>query len=153
MPPLWLAMILDQVNLVVSDMEATVDFYELLGLEFPDTAPEWQGHHRTVTMPSGIALDFDSMEFAKIWNRGTTPQPGGTGSVIGFRVESREHVDALYSRATTAGYRGQQEPYDAFWGARYAVLEDPDGQPIGIMSPIDQSRREPPPATPSARAE
>ena len=26
-------------------------------------------------------------------------------------------------------------------GARYAVVEDPDGNPVGLMSPIDAARR------------
>ena len=61
--------------------------------------------------------------------------------VLGFRVATREAVDALYGRMTAAGHRGQQPPYDAFWGARYAVVEDPDGNAVGIMSPVDPTRR------------
>ena len=50
---------------------------------------------------------------------------------------------------TEAGYISEQQPYDAFWGARYAVVQDPDGNPVGIMSPIDPDRRSqqsPPPS-------
>jgi uncharacterized glyoxalase superfamily protein PhnB len=42
------------------------------------------------------------------------------------------------------GYRGQQPLYDAFWGARYAVIEDPGGNAVWIMSPIDPDRRSQP---------
>jgi uncharacterized glyoxalase superfamily protein PhnB len=45
----------------------------------------------------------------------------------------------------TAGYTSQQEPYDAFWGSRYAILEDPDGNAVGIMSPMDDAYRSAPP--------
>ena len=47
-----------------------------------------------------------------------------------------------------AGAAVQQEPYDAFWGARYAVVSDPDGNGVGIMSPVDpaQRRDQPPPS-------
>ena len=48
---------------------------------------------------------------------------------------------AAVTCVTGAGYRGQQPPYDAFWGARYAVVEDPDGNAVGIMSPSDPDRR------------
>ncbi|WP_342782045.1 VOC family protein [Trebonia kvetii] len=41
----------------------------------------------------------------------------------------------IYADLVATGYRGQQPPYDAFWGARYAVIEDPDGNAAGIMSP------------------
>ena len=35
-----------------------------------------------------------------------------------------------------SGYAGLQPPHDAFWGARYAIIEDPDGIAVGLMSPI-----------------
>jgi catechol 2,3-dioxygenase-like lactoylglutathione lyase family enzyme len=78
----------------------------------------------------------------------TAPSSQGTGTpgragcaVIGFKVLDRERVDELYSELTAFGYVGQQPPYDAFWGARYAIVEDPDGNPVGIMSPVDPDRR------------
>jgi catechol 2,3-dioxygenase-like lactoylglutathione lyase family enzyme len=132
--------VLDQINLVVADMEATVNFYRRLGLSIPDTDPEFQPHHRTAQLPGGIDLDFDSIKFAQHWDKGWRTGAG----VIGFKVDSRERVDALYTEMTTAGYAGQQEPYDAFWGARYAIVEDPDGNAVGIMSPIDPERRSSP---------
>ena len=133
--------VLDQINLVVKDMEATVAFYRRLGLEVPDTLPEWQLHHRTATMPNGVELEFDSEAFAPHWNAGWRADAGGGSAVISFRVPSREAVDELYADLTGAGYRGQQPPYDTFWGARYAIVEDPDGNPVGLMSPSDPERR------------
>jgi uncharacterized glyoxalase superfamily protein PhnB len=44
-----------------------------------------------------------------------------------------------------AGYRGLQEPYDAFWGARYAIIEDPDGIAVGLMSRVSPDRKSQPP--------
>jgi len=38
-----------------------------------------------------------------------------------------------------------QPPFDAFWGARYAIVEDPDGNVIGFQSPSDPERRTAPP--------
>ena len=130
----------DQFNLVVTDMDATVAFYRKLGLTIPDTDPQWQRHHRTAALPGGVDLDLDSGEFARHWNHGWR---GGMG-VLGFKVDSRERVDELYADLAAAGYRGQQPPYDAFWGARYAVIEDPDGNAVGIMSPVDPDRRSQP---------
>jgi hypothetical protein len=46
---------------------------------------------------------------------------------------------------TAAGYPGRQVPYDAFWGSRYAIVEDPDGVPVGLMSPAEDEYRSPPP--------
>ncbi len=137
--------VLNQINLVVTDMEATVAFYRRLGLEVPDTLPQWQASHRSATMPDGIDLDFDSVEFARQWNAGLALRPGTSSRVIGFRVPTREAVDAIYADLTGAGYAGQQPPYDAFWGSRYAIVEDPDGNAVGLMSPLDPNRRGPTP--------
>src|SRR5438094_640143 len=80
--------------------------------------------------------------FAKVWNSAARDAPC---VVIGFGVASREEVDRLYQELTATGYRGQQRPYDAFWGARYAIVEDPDGNPVGLMSPSDPEHRSWPP--------
>jgi uncharacterized glyoxalase superfamily protein PhnB len=139
--------VLEQINVVVPDVEAAVDFYRRLGIEIPDTLPEWQAHHRTADPKQGVDLDFDSCEFARQWNTGWPRSRAGV--VVGFRMATREDVDDLYEELVGAGYVGQQEPYDAFWGARYAIVEDPSGNAVGLMSPSDPARRNrptPPPA-------
>jgi catechol 2,3-dioxygenase-like lactoylglutathione lyase family enzyme len=47
--------VLDQVNLVVSDMETTVAFYRRLGLTIPDTDAAFQTHGNAV----GIMIPVD----------------------------------------------------------------------------------------------
>jgi predicted lactoylglutathione lyase len=131
----------DQLNLVVRDMHASVAFYRRLGLDIPDTLPEWQAHHRSVRTADGLDFDLDSIEFARVWNRGFVPSSGGGNVVMTFRVESRDAVDAIWADVTGAGYPGQQDPYDAFWGARFAIVTDPDGNAVGIMSPSDDAHR------------
>lgn len=138
--------VLDQLNVVVKDMAAAVDFYSRLGLEIPSTLPAWQGHHRTFEGAGALDVDLDSAAFARDWNEGWPA--GAAGVVLGFRVASREEVDALYAELTAAGYLGQQAPYDAFWGARYAVVQDPSGNSVGLMSPVDPDARRPPPEPP-----
>ena len=134
--------VFNQFNLVVSDMSATVAFYRRLGLTIPETDPEWASHHRSAEMPGNIDLDFDSAGFARVWDSGWSSRP--RMGVLGFKVSSREDVDDIYRDLTEAGYLGEQAPYDAFWGARYAVVQDPDGTPVGIMSPVDPARRSQP---------
>jgi uncharacterized glyoxalase superfamily protein PhnB len=60
-------------------------------------------------------------------------------------VPTRDAVDDLYREMVSAGYRGLQEPWDAFWGARYAVIEDPDGIGVGLMSPVSSDMKSPTP--------
>jgi len=137
---------LDQVNLVVRDVEVTRSFYSRLGLDFGEEHdPVWAHHH--VGAPHGehaaIDVDLDSTSFVQKWDAGW---PGGTGIVVGFKVDSRPEVDELVATLAAEGVPVQQEPFDAFWGARYAVLSDPDGNGVGIMSPIDPATRSEPPS-------
>ncbi len=132
---------LDQINLVVSDVPTSRAFYSRLGLDFGDEAdPVWDTQHVSArhgeTTP--LDVDLDSVTFAARWNQGAS---GRSGAILGFKVESRAAVDALVSALAADGVPVQQEPYDAFWGARYAVVSDPDGNGVGIMSPIDPGQR------------
>jgi len=66
------------------------------------------------------------------------------GRVLFLAVSSRDTVDEIFRKMGAAGYASQKAPEDGFWGARYAIFEDPDGNSIGIMSPIDPDRRRTP---------
>jgi uncharacterized glyoxalase superfamily protein PhnB len=45
-------------------------------------------------------------------------------------------VDALHQKLTGAGYASRKAPWDAFWGQRYATVEDPDGNPVDLFCPL-----------------
>ena len=139
--------VLDQLNIVVRDMDAAVDFYRRLGIEIPETLPDWQAHHRTASTGGDVQLELDSTAFTPQWNEGWPDSRSGV--VVGFRMATREDVDDLYAELTSAGYVGQQAPYDAFWGSRYAIVEDPSGNAVGLMSPIDEALRAAPPSPPA----
>jgi catechol 2,3-dioxygenase-like lactoylglutathione lyase family enzyme len=134
--------VFNQINLVVRDMAAMVEFYRRLGVEFIPTAAPWDRHHRTFVDDSvveGFDFDLDSQAFVTQWDEGWPPTQ--TGPVLGFRLPSWEAVDESYRDLTNAGYVGQQPPWDGFMGARYAVVADPDGNSVGLMGPIDPGRR------------
>ena len=142
---------LDQINIVSGNVEASIAFYRRLGVEIPQERV-WRTasgiHHVSASTPEGaeINFDLDSTAFAQIWNRGWH----GCSDlhrrvVIGFKLPSRAAVDNKYEDLTGAGYIGLQPPYDAFWGSRYAVVEDPDGNAVGLMSPRSAELRSDPP--------
>ena len=143
MPQTTQAPVLSQVNLVARDLAVSIAFHRLLGLTVEEAArPEWVRHHATAIMPNGSRIEFDSIEFARQWNPGfRQPSTGTMGAVLFFGVPSREQVDLVFRRMTAAGHASQQPPQDAFWGSRYAIVEDPDGHAVGIMSPVDPARR------------
>jgi uncharacterized glyoxalase superfamily protein PhnB len=136
----------NQVNLVVRNMHETLGFYRRLGLDIPEDQV-WesggQGHHVKAETGGEVDLEFDSVKLARVYNQGFAAERGRV--VIGVGLDSREAVDALWEALLAEGAQGLQPPYDTFWGARYAIVEDPDGNPVGLMSPVDPARRTPPP--------
>jgi catechol 2,3-dioxygenase-like lactoylglutathione lyase family enzyme len=146
---------LTQLNLVVLDVAASLDFYRRLGVAAPeDTAGpngEDPGDHAELQLPGGMSLELDTAASARIWHAGHRCDPASVKVVIGFSFPTRQAVDDRYAELTAAGFTGRQPPYDAFWGARYAVVADPDGNDVSLMSPVDKSLRSwPPQESPSA---
>ena len=45
-------------------------------------------------------------------------------------------LKAFYQRLVAAGYRSRLEPFDAWWGQRYASVYDPDGNGADIAAPL-----------------
>lgn len=137
----------NQVNLVARNMTETLAFYRRLGVEIPERGVWRSGagaHHATADTEGGVDLEFDSEALAQAYNAGFAAERGRV--VIGLALESREAVDLAWANLIAEGVQGLQPPFDAFWGARYAIVEDPDGNPVGLMSPVDPALRSAPPS-------
>lgn len=124
---------LDAIGIVCFDMRRSVAFYGQLGIEFP----EGNGHIEA-TLPNGVRLMLDTEEvirsFRPDWTRET-----GNQLALAFACESPDAVDELYARVVAAGFDGDMEPWDAFWGYRYAQLRDPDGVQVDLFAPLPES--------------
>ena len=141
--------VVDQLNIISSDFDATLNFYRALGVAIQEPAGTTQGEpfHASHRPAQGAALEVDSPGFARLWNQGWADEAELAGRILlGLRVQDREAVDRLYETATRRGHKGLQPPCDGFWGARYAIVEDPDGLAVGLMSPVEERYRSAPPA-------
>ncbi len=123
---------LNAIGIVASDLERSLAFYRLLGLEFPDSS---DGGHIEASMPSGMRLMLDSEEvilgFRPEWTRET-----GNQLAVAFECASPAEVDDIHARVVAAGFESEKEPWDAVWGQRYAQLRDPDGVPIDLYASL-----------------
>src|SRR5581483_5160627 len=115
---------LDQINLVCGDIDASIAFYRRLGVDISEDriwrTPSGAHHVSAADEPAGqgIAFDLDSTAFAQRWNAAWKGRHDLKGRVVvGFSVPARDDVDTIFRDMTGAGYRGLQEPVDAFWGA------------------------------------
>lgn len=121
---------LDAIGIVSSDLGRTRAFYGLLGVELPDG-----DDHIEATLPNGLRLMFDTEDvmrsFQPDWTRAT-----GNTVALAFGCNSPEEVSEMYARVVAAGFDGEKEPWDAFWGQRYAQLRDPDGTPVDLFAAL-----------------
>ncbi|MFE6457469.1 VOC family protein [Streptomyces cinereoruber] len=123
---------LDLIGLVVSDMAASLAFYRRLGMEIPEGAES--APHVEVVLDGGLRFTWDTEEVVRSFDPGWRRPEGGHRIEPAFRCGSPAEVDAVYGELVAAGYRGHLEPWDAFWGQRYAVVLDPDGCGVSLFA-------------------
>lgn len=130
----------NQVNLVVTDLDRSLDFYRLAGLKV-EAGREWPpgSDCRHAEVGDQTTLEWDNENFLRVW--APDADASKTRTVIGLSLDAASDVDQTFDRLTAAGYNAVQHPYDAFWGARYAIVEDPDGNAVGLMGPKAVDRR------------
>jgi catechol 2,3-dioxygenase-like lactoylglutathione lyase family enzyme len=122
----------DVVGIVVADMARSLAFYRHLGLEIPADADGEP--HVEAKLPGGLRIAWDTVETIRSFDPGWTPPTGGPGIGLAFACDNPADVDATYAQLIAAGYDGHLEPWDAFWGMRYAVVHDPDGNGVDLFA-------------------
>jgi len=121
------------VDIVVTEMARSLAFYRDLGL----TIPEGADGEVQVEATASNGWTFGFINEAAV--RANTPHwvdPVGHRVTVAFRCDDAADVDAVYARMTAAGHAGNREPWESFWGQRYACLNDPDGNRIDLFAPI-----------------
>jgi catechol 2,3-dioxygenase-like lactoylglutathione lyase family enzyme len=126
---------MDMIGLAVRDLAASLAFYRRLGLEIAEGAESEP--HVEATLPGGVRIAWDTHEVMQSFDPDWKPSQGGSSPIsLAFLVDSPAEVDSLYAELTGAGYDGHLAPWDAFWGQRYAVLRDPDGNDVALFAPL-----------------
>jgi catechol 2,3-dioxygenase-like lactoylglutathione lyase family enzyme len=126
--------VLNTMDIVVADIDASIGFYRLLGLDF-QVDPSY-AEHAGCDLPNGMHLMLDEEKFTAMARPGWTRTGGSPPIFLAFEFDSPAGVDAKYAELTEAGYRGAREPWDTFWGHRYATVLDPDGNGIDLYCPL-----------------
>jgi catechol 2,3-dioxygenase-like lactoylglutathione lyase family enzyme len=121
-------------GIIVDDMARSLAFYRELGIDLPPAADEQP--HTEAALTGGLRLLFDTVDTIRSFDPEWQPPPEGRHRLeLAFQVTSPRAVDALYDKLTSLGYQGRKEPWDAFWGQRYAIVHDPDGNTVALFSP------------------
>ncbi len=121
----------DLIGIVVRDMGVALRFYRTLGLDIPTEADSEP--HVEYTTRGGFRIAWDTLELIQSLHT-DWPEPKGHRSVLAFKCQSPAEVDELYQKVVKEGYQTHKEPWDAFWGQRYAVVSDPDGNLVDLFA-------------------
>ncbi len=122
----------DMVGIVASDIARAIRFYRLIGLDFPDLAP---GQDYVEVKSNGYRISLNSASLDKQLTPGWV-EPRGQRVSLAFLCGSPKEVDEAHAAVIAAGHKSVREPWDAFWGQRYAIVEDPDGAHVSLFAPL-----------------
>ena len=125
---------LDAIGIVTGDMSTSCRFYALLGV--PVGAPPDPADHFEATLPSGVRLMWDSVELIQKIDPDWQP-PVGQRLGLAFHCGTAAGVDSVCAAIAAAGFGVKNDPWDAFWGQRYARVIDPDGNVVDLFAPHD----------------
>ena len=121
------------VNLYTNDIEAGIRFYcDLLGFRETFRTPKEGVPSHVEFALEGFKLGLGTVEAAKrVHAVDATP-----GAPAGDIVLWCDDVDAEFGRLTAAGVPAEQAPHDAGNDNRSALLRDPDGNLVEIVSKV-----------------
>ena len=122
------------IGIVSRDIAASIRFYGLLGVAFPEPRVDGgDGDHVEATLPGGLRLMLDSLELMKKLDPAWT-ESAGHRMGLAFECAPPAEVDALHAKVASAGHASKTAPWDAFWGQRYAQVIDPDGNVVDLFA-------------------
>jgi len=131
---------IDAIGIAVSDMALAIAFYSRLGLEFPpesETEP-----HAEAMLGTSMRLMLDTEAMLRQIDPEWSATAGGRLG-LAVRLPDPAALDLLFAELADDGL-GVKQPWDAFWGQRYAVVSDPDGLHIDLYAQL-------PPGSPAAQ--
>jgi uncharacterized glyoxalase superfamily protein PhnB len=118
------------VAVSATDLPRAIAFYELLGFTFPPVDADTEH----VESEAGIRLMIDTPPVLEQMY-GEAPRPGNIAT-FALRFDTPDDVDRTAARVAEAGHQVVSQPWDAFWGQRYATVADPDGYRVDLFSPL-----------------
>lgn len=124
---------IDALAITSTNFKETVRFYKLLGFQFPDFDAE-EKHIEPIRKENEVRLMIDDAGLIESIT-GVKPIPP-THSSFAMLCNSPSGVDAAIKLIRENGYTIVKDPWDAFWGQRYAIIKDPDGYMVDLFAAL-----------------
>jgi|LakMenEpi03Aug12_release.lakeMendotaPanAssembly.Ray.scaffolds.fasta_scaffold304023_3 uncharacterized glyoxalase superfamily protein PhnB len=132
------AVALNAIGVVSSNIPRSIEFFTLLGISFPtDGSCEASADHTEAVLPSGLRLMLDSESLVRSLNPNWDwPPENSQTTLLAFDCVSPTNVDAVFQLIVNAGFTSATDPWDAFWGQRYAQVRDQDGNTYDLFADL-----------------
>lgn len=124
---------LNAVAITSSDIKRSIQFYEILGFQFPKFKDDEQ-HTESIVQDNETKLMIDSEKLSTEL-LGEKPFPSNHSS-FAIEFDSAEEVNEIAKEVEKNGFVVNKYPWNAFWGQRYCVVEDPDGYKLDLYSKL-----------------
>jgi len=119
---------LDMVGIIVADMAKAITFYNLLGFAVKgDVSADY-----TELTSQSIRISLNSKTMIKSIY-GFEPELTGERLELAFLCDSPASLEQKIADIRMAGFKIFKEPWNAFWGQYYAIIEDPDGNYLSLF--------------------
>ena len=118
------------VSIVTHNMGEAIEFYSHIGLRLATGSPT-DDHAEFEGDGVRIMLDTEDLiaQLDSTWQR----PKGGHAIALAFRCATPKEVDDLFETLVNHGAEPRTQPWDAFWGQRYASVLDPDRNQIDLF--------------------
>ncbi|MEO1290100.1 MAG: VOC family protein [Chloroflexota bacterium] len=123
---------LDLIGIVVENMAKALAFYRAVGLDIPAEA-DGEGHVE-ITLDNGLRMAWDTYDIIRSFDDNWQPPTGHQQIGLAFLCDNPEMVDATWQKLIDLGYESNNDPFDAYWGQRYAQVKDPDGNVVDFFA-------------------
>lgn len=127
------ALKMSAIGIVTADMKRSLEFYALFGVPVPIYDPAED--HASCAIDDSVSLMWDTVDLIQKITPSYVHRPGGPIG-LGFECDSAQEVDEAYRRVIDAGFESENEPWDAFWGQRFAIVKDPDGNTVSLYASL-----------------
>lgn len=122
---------LDMVGIITADLTKAVEFYQHLGFEVQGESSD----DYLELNNAGVRISLNSKKMIEgIY--GFEPKAVGDKLELAFLCDSIAEVDQTCEKMAKLGYEIFQQPWDAFWGQRYAIIKDVDGNLLSLFAPL-----------------
>lgn len=126
---------LNAISVTSTDLEKSVQFYSLLGFAFPSFEKD-KKHISSDSEEGEVRLMIDTADLIESIT-GSKPIPSNHSS-FAILCDTASKVDEVSAKIKDVGFVVTKEPWDAFWGQRYAIVQDPDGYMIDLFAPLEK---------------